>query len=566
MKKLFAILLAAMLAAGSLAVPSFGFNPFGGDSQSAPSASEAGSLPEEDASQPEEDASQGSSSEGGSEAEESAPAESAAQGEGDDAGKEGSSSQASSQPQAAPSASAGLSASVAGYPPDFANDLRTQGIYLLNLDSGMAVWERNSQQRMYPAALAKIVAAIVALEEVDDPDTETTDLKMYIQNYLYNINGAPWGGILPGEELTIRDLLYAMMLQSANEATMMIADYVGDGSADEYFVELMNDKVREIGAVNTHFANATGLHDEGNYTTPYDMALITQYAMEVPGFMDLVTTRVHTSQPTNMHAEGITWVSNNMLATQGSDYYYEGVQGIIAGSLDAQNVRNCISTATKDGYTYLLVMMGAPLRNESGEYFGDPSTGEYRNLAWVESAQLYDYAFSSFRVKTLMNVGEEVSQVGVRLSWDKDSIKLLAQEKFATLVPTQVTVDDVQPQVIINNSVLEPVKGGKDGEVIECINAPVYKGDVVGYVKLTLQGEVVGEVPLVAAETVEQSMALTYLDKVKGFFDNFIFKFLLVFVILLVVLYIALMVIRNRNRRRYRNRRRRPPTSGRPKM
>ncbi len=553
MKKLFAILLAAMLLAGSLAVPSYGFNPFGGGEESS-AASSMGESSSTASSQEGSSSESSTSSQGeGSSGESGSSQESASFG----ASQEGEEEEAA---QTAPSASSGLSASVAGYPPDFADDLRTQGIYLLNLDSGMVVWERNSQQRMYPAALAKIVTAIVALEEVDDPDTETTDLKMYIQNYLYNIDGGPWGGILPGEELTIRDLLYAMMLQSANEATMMIADYVGDGSADEYFVELMNEKVQEIGAVNTHFANATGLHDEGNYTTPYDMALIAQYAMEVPGFMDLVTTRVHTSEPTNMHAEGITWVSNNMLATSGSDYYYEGVKGIIAGSLDAQNVRNCISTATKDGYTYLLVMMGAPLRNESGEYFGDPTTGEYRNLAWVESAQLYDYAFSSFRVKTLMNVGEEVSQVGVRLSWDQDSVKLLAQEKFATLVPTEVTVDDVQPQVIINNSVLEPVKGGKDGEVIECINAPVYKGDVVGYVKLTLQGEVVGEVPLVAAETVEQSMALTYLDKVKGFFDNFIFKFLLVFVIVLVVLYIALMIIRNRNRRRYQNRRRRPPT------
>ena len=294
------------------------------------------------------------------------------------------------------------------------------------------------------------------------------------------------------------------------------------------------------------------------------MALITQYAMEVPGFMDLVTTRVYTSQPTNMHAEGITWVSNNQLAFSGSDYYYEGAKGIISGSLDEQNVRNCVSIASRDGYNYLLVVMGAPLRNANGEYYGDQATGTYRNLAWVEAAQLYDYAFSSFRVKTLMNVGEEVAQVGVRLSWDKDSVKLLAQEKFATLVPTEVTVDDVVPEVIIENSMLVPVKGG---EAMEYINAPVYKGDVVGYVKLTLQGEEVGRVPLVASETIEQSLALTYLDKVKSFFDNFLFKFVLTFLIVLLVLYIILMVIRNRNRRRYvnrrryGNRRRRPPTS-----
>ena len=431
---------------------------------------------------------------------------------------------------------------------------------MLNLDSGMPVWQKNAQTRMYPAFLTKIVTCLVALEEVEDPDEETTDLKMYIQNYLYNINGAPWGGILPGEVLTIRDLLYAMMLQSANEACMMVADYVGDGSWDEYFVELMNKKARQIGAVNTHFANPTGLHDEGNYTTPYDMALICQYAMENPDFMEIVTAREYTSAPTDKHPDGITWYSNNQVQLPASRYYYEGVKGIMAGSLDAQNVRNFASVATRDGYSYLLVMMGAPIRNEEGQDYGDPATGEINNLAWLESKQLYDWAFKSFRVKTLMTVGEEVSEVGVRLSWDKDTVKLLAQQKFATLVPVETTVDDVQPVVVIENSKLVPVKGGKKGDVIECIDAPVQKGAVVGYVKLMLQQEEVGRVDLVAAENVEQSVALTYLDKVKGVFDTFLFKFLVTFVIVVVVLYIVLMIIRNHNKRRYQSRRRRPPT------
>lgn len=441
--------------------------------------------------------------------------------------------------------------SVSNYQPDFADDLKTQGIYMLNLDSDEVVYEKEAQKRMYPASLTKIMTCIVALENVDNPDTETTDLKAYIQNHLYNLQVDTLGGIYLGESLTIRDLLYAMMLQSANEAAMMIADYVGDGNID-YFCEMMNKKAKEIGANNTYFGNATGLDDTESYTTAYDMALIAKYAMQNPDFVELVTTLAYTSQPTDKHENGITWYSiNSMQRGTDVDYYYEGTKGVKTGTLPEQNIRNYVSTCTRDGYTYLLVMLGAPIRDESGQQY------KY-NLTWKESAMLYDWAFETFQVKTLMTIGEEVSEVGVRLSWDVDHIKLLAADKFASLVPNETTVDDVTPIVEIENYVEVPIKGQKD-KTEKYINAPIKKGQTIGYVKLMLGGEEVGRVPLVAAQSVEQSKSLYYLDKIKSFFNTFIFKFVFTFVIIILVLYIVLMIIRNRNRRRYKMRKKRPP-------
>ena len=106
--------------------------------------------------------------------------------------------------------------------------------------------------------------------------------------------GASLAGILRGETFTPRELLYAALLPSGNEAAMMLGDYVGDGSLD-YFAEMMNEKAAELGAVNTHFVNASGMHDDDHYTTAYDMYLITMAALENETFREIVSTNYYLS-------------------------------------------------------------------------------------------------------------------------------------------------------------------------------------------------------------------------------------------------------------------------------
>lgn len=473
----------------------------------------------------EDESSSDASSSSSESSESSQPAEEDAESEGTGSGE---------APGSVALGSTNLSAATS-YRPPFEDELHSKAIYMLNLDSDQPVYERNAQEQISPASLTKIMTCILALENVEDLDNEYTDLKAYIQNELYNLQVDTLGGIYLNESLCLRDLLYAMMLQSANEAAMMVADYVSDGSP-EYFCELMNKKAQEIGAYNTHFANATGLYNAESYTTAYDMAQIAKYAAQMPEFMEIVTTNTYTSQPTDRHPDGITWYTINNMQRPGNEDYYEGLRGIKTGSLPEQNIRNYVSTATRDGYTYLLVCLGAPDHNEEGL--------KYANfLPWIDTQKLYDWAFETFRVKTLMEIGAEAAEVPVRLSWDVDHVKLLAADKFATLVPNEVNEDTV---------VADPV-------IPEYIDAPVEKGEPVGYVRLMLSGQEIGRVDLVAASNVERSAALYYLDKVKSFFDTFLFKFIFTFVIVILVLYIALMIVRNHNRRRYQNRRRRPP-------
>ena len=491
-----AFLLAIWILCASLAVPVFATGSSGGSSSADASSSEP--------------ASSGSSSEGSS------------------------SSSASSEASSGAAAPGDVSAvdSLNRYKPSFEQELYSQAIYMLNLDSDTPIYQKSPDVRMPPASLTKIMTCIVALESGLDLE-ETTPLKAYIQNELYNLQVDTLGGIYLNEELKVRDLLYAMMLQSANEAAMMVADFVGDGSI-ERFCEMMNEKAREIGAKNTNFANASGLYSENSYTTAYDMALIAKYAMENDKFVEIVTTLVYTSDPTERHPNGILWTSINNMQKPGNEDYYEGLKGVKTGSLPDQNIRNFLWTATRDGYSYLLVCLGAPAKSPDGI--------AYQNfLPWFDTRKLYDWAFDTFEVKTLMEAGEEATEVAVRLNWDVDKINLLAASSFSYLVPKETGKDDVSPIP----------------DYPQIIDAPIKKGQKIGSLKIVLAGEELGTVDLVAAETVPLSKSLYYLDQAKSFLDTFLFKFVLVFFVVILVLYIALMMIRNHNRRRYKARRRR---------
>ncbi len=417
----------------------------------------------------------------------------------------------------------------AAYTPDF--DLQSETVLLLNMDTGKVMYEKNADARVYPASLTKIMTAILALENVEDLDGTKVALKQYIQDMLYGKN-ASLGGILLGEEVSMRGLLYASMLQSANEASLMIGDYLGDGSLTQ-FAEMMNDKAKELGCTGTNFVNPNGLHDENHYTTARDMAKIAAYAMQNPEFVEIVNTVSIDIGPTNKH-EQLVEITTNKVIVPSSIYYNPAVSGIKTGTLDEAG-RCFVSTATKDGFTYLLVLMGAPFYNEDGTFMETM-------INFEETNKLYDWVFDSFKVKTVMEKGRYIADIPVRLSYEKDVVGLVADARLTALIPADVETSSVQ---------LVPT-------LPESIDAPVKKGDKVGSVKLVLAGEELGEVDLVANESVEMSKILYYYDQAMELLDSFWVKFAILFVALLVVAYIALMILMNKhNRKRRMNQKRR---------
>lgn len=307
---------------------------------------------------------------------------------------------------------------------------------------------------------------------------------------------------------------------------MMLADYVGDGSID-YFCEMMNEKAAEIGAVNTHFSNPDGLHDDDLYTTAYDMYLITKYALENETFREIVGTSYYYGGE-DQNGNPLHWNTTNKLLVRGSDYYYSYATGVKTGTTDEAG-RCLISTAEQGGYHYLLVLMGAPQYDASGETLE-------RNVAMDESRQFYEWAFSSFSNKTLIEKGLGVGEVPLKLGKNgKDYLLVKSGEVFTDLLPNEIEASSITYEL----------------DLPAVVQAPVEEGDQVGTIRLMLAGEEIGSVPAVAAESADASLIATLIDSFKRLFRSFAAKFIVVFLLLSALTYVVITVLRGRNRNRY---------------
>lgn len=424
----------------------------------------------------------------------------------------------------------GLSAIVpafADYDPGF--DVDAEAVYFINLDTGKVIYEKDADKKVYPASTTKIMTALLALENIPDLDTPQIELKLYIQNALSG-TGASLAGILRGETFTPRELLYAALLPSGNEAAMMLGDYVGDGSLD-YFAEMMNEKAAELGAVNTHFVNASGMHDDDHYTTAYDMYLITMAALENETFREIVSTNYYYAGE-DQNGNPLHWNTTNFLISPGSTYYYPYATGVKTGTTDEAG-RCLVSTAEKDGYHYLMVMMGAPQYDSNGEKLEE-------NMVFKQTIELYDWAFSSFSNKTLIEKDVGVGEVPLKLArGGKDYLLIKSGEVFTDLLPNEIEASSITMEL----------------DLPAVVNAPIKEGDRWAPIRLMLAGEEIGSVPAVAAEDVDASLIATLIDQFKRLFRSFLAKFIVVFVILSIIAYITITVLRGRNKNRYYRRR-----------
>ncbi len=424
----------------------------------------------------------------------------------------------------------GLSAitpAFADYDPGF--DVDAEAVYFINLDTGKVIYEKDADKKVYPASTTKIMTALLALENIPDLDTPQIELKLYIQNALSG-TGASLAGILRGETFTPRELLYAALLPSGNEAAMMLGDYVGDGSLD-YFAEMMNEKAAELGAVNTHFVNASGMHDDDHYTTAYDMYLITMAALENETFREIVSTNYYYAGE-DQNGNPLHWNTTNFLISPGSTYYYPYATGVKTGTTDEAG-RCLVSTAEKDGYHYLMVMMGAPQYDSNGEKLEE-------NMVFKQTIELYDWALSSFSNKTLIEKDVGVGEVPLKLArGGKDYLLIKSGEVFTDLLPNEIEASSITMEL----------------DLPAVVNAPIKEGDQVGTIRLMLAGEEIGSVPAVAAEDVDASLIATLIDQFKRLFRSFLAKFIVVFVILSIIAYITITVLRGRNKNRYYRRR-----------
>ena len=404
-------------------------------------------------------------------------------------------------------------------------------IYMISLDNGAVICDYNSDHKVAPASITKIVTAILTIENCTDFDHVIT-VPAYCIRLLDGTNSST-AGILVGEELTVRELLYCLLVQSANDAANILADYIGGGEI-ETFVGMMNDFVTGLGCKNTHFSNAHGLDADDHYTTALDLAVIYRYCLQNSFFCEIAGTFTYEIPPTNKY--GYTRYlrnTNNLLNSGIKDYYSPYVKTGKTGTTD--NAGRCvISSASNDGYNYLCIVMNAKFYDFDGDEVDE-------NMAFVESQRLYDWAFTNLRIREVANPSVYVGETEVRLSKEYDYVSLVPEVSVTALVPTGVSAENV---------LIEPYS-----ELTKTVvDAPVKKGEIIGKAAIKYGGQTIAEVNLVAAFDVQRSTVKYVGDILLRLVRSKPFKLLLLLVALVgVPLAVAVFIVIPARRRQKKN-------------
>ncbi|MBE7018990.1 MAG: D-alanyl-D-alanine carboxypeptidase [Ruminococcaceae bacterium] len=190
-------------------------------------------------------------------------------------------------------------------------DILSKNAVVMEAETGQVLFDQGMNEQKYPASITKVMTALIALEHC-----ELTDVITVSDYAVEQTLGTSSIGLAAGDVLTVEDALHGMMLESANDCAIVIAEDVAGSEKD--FVKLMNEKAKELGATNTNFVNSHGLHDEKHYTTAYDMALITREAMKNPDFVKIAGAKTYTMSDNPDRVR-----SNKNLMLQSGPYYYE---------------------------------------------------------------------------------------------------------------------------------------------------------------------------------------------------------------------------------------------------
>ncbi len=404
-------------------------------------------------------------------------------------------------------------------------------VYMMNMDTGTVVFEKNPDKKKLPASLTKMMTCIIAYERADSLDEMVVVDSRAVRFVNYNKEGATgvWTNIKVNERFTLRDLIYEALVASENCAAEAIGYYISKqyygSDTNEEFIQFMNDRAAEIGCTNTKFKCASGLTTdfENHYSTAHDMALIANHLMSIPELADIAyTPHSYGIKPTNKD-DNIKWVvSTNLLIREGekgadgTDYFYQYCEGVKTGYLIKSG--HCFASYAKktvngSTYRYICVLLDD----------GAPSAKD-KNLAFVDAKNLFEWAFNNLYIAQIYNTNEPIEEIPLKLAWNKDSIVTVPQDNFSTILPKGVE----------STSVIRKIERTSD-----VVSAPVRKGDRLGKATLYYDGEYIGEIALVANESVERSTLLYILDSINSLFSSTLFRIFLILAILGVVAYIG---------------------------
>lgn len=402
---------------------------------------------------------------------------------------------------------------------DYGKEIESETVLLINMDTGIPVLEKNVDDVCYPAALTMIMTYIVAYENIEDVYNTRIQIRQEVLDPLLG-TGSSMSGLdhKVGEKLTVIDLLNCLMVASGNDAALVLADYVGGGDTQQ-FVDMMNQKAKELGCENTHFMNPNGFHDENHYTTVYDLYKITSYALTLPLFSEITDTSTYYCE-----SDDYPLVTTNYVIdlNRGGEYYYTFAKGIKTGATE-QAGRCLITSAIADGYAYMCICMGAPYENSD------------HNGAMTDAKQLLRWSLLDLELARMLTTDTPVCEVNVNFTASDERILLYPAQTVNTILPKEHKAEDVR---------VVP-------DVPESVDAPITKGDVVGKATVYYKDEAVQTVELVASDDVDRSAFAYTMHIFKVIFTSWPFWVAFIIAIILVIVYISLISnVRNSKKQR----------------
>ncbi len=347
-------------------------------------------------------------------------------------------------------------------------DIKGEAAFLINPSTGVIIYEKNADARMFPASTTKIMTAYLALTHLDlNKECVASAVAVDIDRDGSNM------GISQGEILTVRQLIDSLVIHSANDAANVLAEETSGSIAE--FVNLMNATAKELGMSNTHFENPHGYHSDNHYTTARDMAILACKAMENETFAEMVGMKRLTIPPTNKYNTERVFSTRNALINPYSDIslQYRFATGIKTGH--TSNAGYCfVGSATRNDMDLISVVF------KSTSY----------NRSFIDTKNLFEYAYSKYRMRTVIKGDELASTCNVRWAWGKEYLILKTNKDVKTILPR-----DNYSEELLTSKI----------EIDKKITAPVKEGDVLGTIKYFYDDELVAKSPLYASRSVSRN-------------------------------------------------------------
>lgn len=343
---------------------------------------------------------------------------------------------------------------------------------LMDYDTGTVLAENNSTESMPIASVTKVMTMLLCMEALQSGKISMGDI-VTASEYACSMGGSQIY-LEPGEQMSVEELLKSVAVGSANDASVVLAEHIM--GSETTFVDAMNQRAKALGMNNTHFVNCNGLDEDNHYSSAMDVAIMSRELLKhnaIHPFLSIWMDSVRNGE------FGLT--NTNKLIR-----FYNGAIGIKTGS--TSNAKYCLSSAaTRDGLTLIGVVLGAETTAERFE----------------TAKELLNYGFSNYKIETVVEEGLSSGDVNI-VKGKKDKVGVVTQSSFKRLVNKQ-SGNNVKSKVIINNQ----------------INAPISKGEVVGKIELTENNKKIGEVNLVADQSV---LRLGFVDVFGGMLARWMLK------------------------------------------